>query len=77
MIRITLTHTLLIHGTEDTDVPYEQSVTMARELRAHGVEHALLTIDGAEHGLGGGPKEQVANAFDESLRFIDRFLQAA
>ncbi len=69
--------TLLIHGTEDTDVPYEQSVTMARELRAHGVEHALLTIDGAEHGLGGGPKEQVANAFDESLRFIDRFLQAA
>jgi dipeptidyl aminopeptidase/acylaminoacyl peptidase len=24
--------TLLIHGTEDTDVPYEQSVAMAKEL---------------------------------------------
>ena len=28
---------LLIHGTNDTDVPHEQSVQMDRELARHGV----------------------------------------
>ena len=69
--------TLLIHGTDDTDVPYEQSVIMVRELQKHGVEHTLLTIDGAEHGLGGGPRDQVANALDESVRFLVHHLHAA
>jgi len=67
--------TLLIHGTADTDVPYEQSVIMARALAAHGVGHSLLAVDGGEHGLGGGPESQVAHAFDESVRFIDQHLQ--
>ena len=45
--------TMLIHGTEDTDVPYEQSVMMAEQFKAHNVEHELVTIPGGEHGLGG------------------------
>ena len=28
--------TMLIHGTEDTDVPYEQSVMMAEQFKVHG-----------------------------------------
>src|SRR5258706_7933335 len=31
--------TLLIHGTKDTDVPYELSEQMAKELAAKRVEH--------------------------------------
>jgi acetyl esterase/lipase len=43
--------TLLIHGTADTDVPYDRSANMAAELQRHGVPHALVTVEGAEHGL--------------------------
>ena len=35
--------TLLLHGDKDTDVPFEQSVLMARELERHGVQHELIT----------------------------------
>lgn len=69
--------TLLIHGTADTDVPYEQSVIMARALGKCGVEHTLCTIDGGEHGLGGGPEDQVAAAYCEAAGFIDRRLSEA
>ena len=43
--------TMLIHGTEDTDVPYELSAAMAKELARQKVEHELVTVRGAEHGL--------------------------
>jgi acetyl esterase/lipase len=38
--------TLLIHGTRDTDVPYERSVEMAAALRDGGVEHRLIAVEG-------------------------------
>lgn len=43
--------TLLIHGTEDTDVPYGQSVRMAEALGRHGVEHELITMSGSGHAF--------------------------
>ena len=49
---------LLIHGTDDTDVPYEQSVMMVDQFKRHGVEHELITIHGGEHGLGGRRSEE-------------------
>ena len=36
--------TLLIHGTKDTDVPYEQSKSMAEELARKKVTHELITV---------------------------------
>ena len=36
--------TLLIHGTDDTDVPYRQSKDMAAKLAEAGVEHELITV---------------------------------
>src|SRR4030095_7155985 len=39
--------TLLIHGTEDTDVPHEQSAAMVRELARHKVAHEFLSVKGA------------------------------
>jgi len=68
--------TLLIHGTEDTDVPYELSAAMAKELARHKVPHELVTVPGAGHGLAGGDKKLVEQANDKALAFIRRHLKA-
>lgn len=66
--------TLLIHGTRDTDVPYEQSVMMAKELKKHGVEHKLISIAGGEHGLAGGDRKAIAAAYEAALKWVERHM---
>jgi acetyl esterase/lipase len=68
--------TLLIHGTADTDVPYEQSVMMAKQFKKHGVEHELISIEGGEHGLGGGDQKKIDAAYDSALAFLRHHLGA-
>ena len=68
--------TLLIHGTKDTDVPYEQSQLMAEQLTRHGVKHRLITVDGAEHGLGGADKNVVAEANRAAIEFLRDHLKS-
>jgi acetyl esterase/lipase len=41
--------TLLLHGTKDTDVPYEQSVFMRAPLIKQSVDVRLITIPNGEH----------------------------
>jgi acetyl esterase/lipase len=41
--------TLLLHGTKDVDVPYEQSVFMRAALIKEGIETKLITIPNGEH----------------------------
>ena len=67
--------TLLIHGTEDTDVPYEQSAAMSKELSRHKVPHELITVKGAGHGLAGGDKKLVGEAHERAAAFIRRHLK--
>jgi acetyl esterase/lipase len=43
--------TMLVHGDEDTDVPYQESERMAAELAKHGVEHEFMLNRGAGHGM--------------------------
>lgn len=62
--------TMMIHGTSDTDVPYEQSVMMAAEFKKHGVEHELISIPGGEHGLGGGDPKLIDAAYESALEFL-------
>tara|TARA_B100000029_G_scaffold275456_4_gene270139 strand:+ start:256 stop:1176 length:921 start_codon:yes stop_codon:yes gene_type:complete len=62
--------TLLIHGTADTDVPFEQSVLMQREFRSHGVKHQLIAIEGGEHGLGGGDPRSIDDAYRSALAWV-------
>jgi len=45
--------TLLIHGTEDKYVAYEQAIWMRDRLAASNVEVELLTLEGAGHGFKG------------------------
>jgi acetyl esterase/lipase len=63
--------TLLLHGDEDTDVPYEQSVMMARALADAHITHRLLTIPGGAHGFDAGMGDPVvAAAFADVLEFL-------
>lgn len=62
--------TLLVHGTEDTDVPYQLSADMAKELARHKVPHELVSVPGAGHGLAGGDKKLVAEAHAKALAFV-------
>jgi acetyl esterase/lipase len=65
--------TLLLHGDADTDVPYEQSVMMARALDDVHVPHRLVTIPGGEHGFDTRQEDPtVVAAFDEALAFLAR-----
>lgn len=61
---------LMVHGTEDTDVPYARSEEMAKELARHKVPHELVTVPNAEHGLRDGDPKLVAEANARALEFI-------
>jgi acetyl esterase/lipase len=67
--------TMLIHGTDDTDVPYEQSVLMSEQFKKHGVPHELVTIEGGEHGLRGGDPTRIDDAYEAALAFVKRHLE--
>jgi alpha-L-fucosidase 2 len=41
---------LLIHGTKDFDVPYEQSILMRDAMRKVGARCDLITVEGGGHG---------------------------
>jgi len=64
--------TLLIHGTEDTDVPYEQSVMIADQFKKFCVDHELITIAGGEHGLAGGDPGKIDSAYEKAFQFIHK-----
>ncbi|HEV2118329.1 MAG TPA: alpha/beta hydrolase [Terriglobales bacterium] len=42
---------LLIHGSKDEDVPYDQSVEMCARMKQVGARCELITIPGAPHGM--------------------------
>ncbi len=42
---------LLMHGSKDEDVPYDQSVEMCDRMKQAGAHCELITIDGAPHGM--------------------------
>lgn len=64
--------TLLLHGDQDTDVPYQQSVLMAEALARHHVPHALITLEGYDHGFDSDMADPtVQEAFTKVLAFLD------
>ena len=75
--------TLLVHGTDDTDVPYEQSADMAAALCANGVAADLVPIPGGAHAfdepvtaseLASDTPSAAARSFPEVVRFLGRWL---
>ena len=68
--------TLLIHGTRDTDVPYEQSELMARKFMEKGVPFTVIPIDYGEHGFGGGDQQKISEAYKAMGEFIKEHLNS-
>jgi acetyl esterase/lipase len=66
--------TLLIHGTNDTDVPHEQSVLMHRELSRHRVPHEFISVKAGTHGLGGLDRARLAEIRARVIAFLGRYI---
>jgi acetyl esterase/lipase len=66
--------TLLVHGTNDSDVPHELSVAMDRELARRGVDHELISVAGGAHGLGNVAGAQVTAIYERVLTFLGRYM---
>ena len=54
--------TLVVHGTDDKYVAYEQAGWMVEKLKASAVEAELLTLEGAGHGFKGADMEKAEKA---------------
>jgi acetyl esterase/lipase len=67
--------TVLIHGSADTDVPFEQSQLMAQEFQKHGVAFQFHEIANAEHGLAGGNRKEIASAQHKAFDFVKSHLK--
>lgn len=68
--------TIILHGDQDTDVPFDSSARMAAALQQHGVEHRLIRFAGAEHGLPNAPPQEVADGYRTAVEFVVKQLDA-
>jgi len=73
--------TFLMHGTNDTDVPFARAESMYDALQRNGVESALAAIEGGPHGCihkqvnWPGPDEpQVSAALNDLREFLESHL---
>lgn len=64
--------TLIIHGTEDKYVAYEQAIWMRDRLAACGVPVELMTLEGAGHGFKGADAEKAEAAL---LAYFEQWLK--
>jgi acetyl esterase/lipase len=62
--------TILVHGTEDLDVDYQQDIQMAHALKEHDVIHQLILLEGANHNLRGIDPGQTENAHRKAMAFV-------
>lgn len=60
---------LLLHGTQDKYVNYEQAILMRDRLKAAEVDVELVTFEGAGHGFKG---EDQKRAYQATFDFLDR-----
>lgn len=66
---------LLLHGTQDMDVPYEQSVFMRAALIKQKVKTKLITIPNGEHVFDKDFHNPVVqNALKQVIAFLDDYL---
>lgn len=61
---------LLVHGTVDVQVPYDQSVDMDKALKAAGKNHRFVTLEGGDHQL--SRQSDHVKFLDETLKFLDQ-----
>jgi acetyl esterase/lipase len=64
---------LILHGTKDTTVPLVQSERLAEALKAAGIEHELVVVEGAPHSFHLEPRQQ--DLRPKVLAFLDKHLK--
>jgi acetyl esterase/lipase len=70
--------TLFLHGTMDTDVPYEQSVFMRAALIKKGVSARLITIPNGEHVFENNFNDSIVQeALGQVISFLTKHLHRA
>jgi acetyl esterase/lipase len=62
--------TLLIHGSGDTDVPYEESVRMDERLSKFNVKHRFLRVPGGSHCLATDAPAVRDPVFRQAIDFV-------
>ncbi|MCC6036762.1 MAG: alpha/beta hydrolase [Armatimonadetes bacterium] len=68
--------TFIIHGNQDSIVPFEQSVRFAEALRKVGVEVQLVAIKGMDHGpTTPEQRDELMKAVGQALEFFDKHLK--
>jgi len=68
-VRPNLPPTIMVHGTSDNGVPYEQSVRLHNALDKVGVPNELVTIPNGGHGV--YPDSEKIRAQSEVFRFLE------
>jgi acetyl esterase/lipase len=63
---------LIMHGTADTGVPYQQSKELYDALQARGVKSELVLVPSANHIFEGASKEKTQELLDQVFQFIDK-----
>lgn len=58
---------LMIHGTEDKAVPYDQSPLMCAKMKEAGVRCEVFTVEGAPHGIGAWEKNPAFQEYKEKM----------
>jgi acetyl esterase/lipase len=65
--------TMLLHGDKDTDVPFQLSADMARELKRVGITYEFTPIPGGGHGFDRDTANPLAvSAFNKVIEFLTR-----
>jgi acetyl esterase/lipase len=64
--------TLILHGTEDKYVAYEQGIWMRDRLKDAGVHVEMLTLEGAGHGFKGADADKAETSM---FAFLDKQLK--
>jgi acetyl esterase/lipase len=62
--------TVLIHGTADTDVPFDESAKMEDQLSHFKVKHEFLRVPGGSHCLSSDSPEVRAANFQKAMSFV-------
>lgn len=63
---------LLLHATNDTNVPFQQGASMAKILKARNKEHDFIVLEGAEHQLVRASERRIY--FKASLDYLERHI---
>jgi acetyl esterase/lipase len=63
---------LIMHGTADTGVPYQQSKELYDALQTKGIGSELVLVPNANHIFEGASKEKTQELLDQVFQFIDK-----